>query len=200
MYIHKTSSHFLSRAKSAAFYATITKLSQSTIQLNVINHGPCFWNWFWNEYVTRSREMSHLSKIPISSFLHHFLKTQKCFILMQTPLQLDIWLQSYEGFDTAKNDMKQRNFNTVFCHYLQHNIPDIRLIPLDHVTYLFQNSNPELWHDSFIEIVQIKSYTPFTHDKSHTKLESSSQSRLLFQFRWVFCLHWKPNSTSIARN
>ena len=46
--------------------------------------------------------MSHLSKISISIFLHHFLKTPECFILMQTPLQLDIWFQSYEVFDNAK--------------------------------------------------------------------------------------------------
>ena len=52
---------------------------------------------------------------------------------MQTPLQLDTWLQSYEGFDNVKNSMKQRNLNTVFA-----NIPDIRLIPLDHVTYVTQ--------------------------------------------------------------
>ena len=66
--------------------------------------------------LTQSREMSHLSKISISIFLHHFLKTSKCLILMQTPLQLDIWLQSYEGFDNAKNNMKQRNSNTVFAN------------------------------------------------------------------------------------
>ena len=35
---------------------------------------------------------------------------------MQTPLQLDIWLQSYEGFDNAKNNIKQRNLNTVFAN------------------------------------------------------------------------------------
>ena len=35
---------------------------------------------------------------------------------MQTPLQLDIWLQSYEGFDNAKNIIKQRNLNTVFAN------------------------------------------------------------------------------------
>ena len=51
---------------------------------------------------------------------------------MQTPLQLDIWLQSYEGFVNAKNNIKQRNFNTV-SQYLKNNIPNIRLI---HVTYV----------------------------------------------------------------
>ena len=71
-----------------------------------------------------------MSKFSISIFLHHFLKTSKCFILMQSPLKLDIWLQSYEGFDNAKNNMKERNLNTVFA-----NISDIRLIPLNHVTY-----------------------------------------------------------------
>ena len=60
--------------------------------------------------------MSHLSKISFSFFLHHFLKTSKCFILMQTPLQLDIWLQSYEGFGNAKNNIMQRNLNTVFAN------------------------------------------------------------------------------------
>ena len=42
-----------------------------------------------------------LVEISISIFLNHILKTSKCFILMQTPLQLDIWLQSYDGFDNA---------------------------------------------------------------------------------------------------
>ena len=32
---------------------------------------------------------------------------------MQTPLQLDIWLQSYEEFVNAKNNKKQGNWNTV---------------------------------------------------------------------------------------
>ena len=35
---------------------------------------------------------------------------------MQTPLQLDIWFQSYEGFDNAKDTIKQRNMNTVFAN------------------------------------------------------------------------------------
>ena len=74
-------------------------------------------------FVTWSREMSHL---------HHFLITAICFILIQTPLELDIWLQSYEGFDNAKNNMK---FEQCFCQYLINNIPDIRLIPLDNVTF-----------------------------------------------------------------
>ena len=60
--------------------------------------------------------MSHLSKISISIFLHHCLTTSKCFILMQTPLQLDMWLQSYAGFDNAKNNIKQRNLNHVFAN------------------------------------------------------------------------------------
>ena len=54
---------------------------------------------------------------------------------MQTPLQLAIWLQSYEGFDIAKNN-KTKEFEHCFCQYLKNNIADIRLIPLDHVTDL----------------------------------------------------------------
>ena len=78
---------------------------------------------FKNEYVTRSRKMSHLSKISISIFLHHFLITWKCFILIQTPLQLEIWLQSYEEFVNAKNDIKQRNLNTVFANISTTTLP-----------------------------------------------------------------------------
>ena len=55
-----------------------------------------------NVYVTRSRKMSHLSNISISIFLHRFHNTYKCCNVMQTPSQLDMWLQSYEGFDNAK--------------------------------------------------------------------------------------------------
>ena len=51
-------------------------------------------------FVTRSREMSHVLnwKCSILRFLHYFLATQKCYILMHTPLESDIQLQSYEQF------------------------------------------------------------------------------------------------------
>ena len=39
------------------------------------------------------KEMSHLSKMSISIFLHHFLKTSKCFILMQTQYN---WISGYK--------------------------------------------------------------------------------------------------------
>ena len=38
----------------------------------------------------------------------------KCFILMQTPLKLDIWLQSYEGFDNAKTIWNKRIWTMFF--------------------------------------------------------------------------------------
>ena len=41
-------------------------------------------------------------KMLIPSFLCHILTTSKAFILMQTPLELEIWLQSYEEFVTAE--------------------------------------------------------------------------------------------------
>ena len=56
---------------------------------------------------------------------------------MQTLLQLDIWLQSYEGFDNAKNNMKQRNLNTVFANISKTTFPISDFIPLDHVTYFY---------------------------------------------------------------
>ena len=51
---------------------------------------------------------------------------------MQTPLKLDVWLQSYEEFVNPKNNIKQKNLNTVFANIYQKQY--IRLIPLDHVT------------------------------------------------------------------
>ena len=54
---------------------------------------------------------------------------------MQTPLQLEIWLQSYKGFDNGKQQYKTKELEHSFCQYLKTNIADIRLIPLDHVTY-----------------------------------------------------------------
>ena len=74
--------------------------------------------------MTWSREMSRLLKMSISIFLHHFLITSKCFILMQTPLQLDIWLQSYEEFVNAKT-IKNKGIWPLFMpisqkQYLRH--------------------------------------------------------------------------------
>ena len=62
------------------------------------------------------RNESLVENISIPIFLHHFNITSKCSILMQTPLQLDIWLQSYKAFVNAKNNIKQRNLNTVFTN------------------------------------------------------------------------------------
>ena len=42
---------------------------------------------------------------------------------IQTPLQLDIWLQSYEELVNAKNNMKQRNLNTVFANISKTTFP-----------------------------------------------------------------------------
>ena len=52
---------------------------------------------------------------------------------MQPPLKLDVWLQSYEEYINAKNNIKQKILNTVFAN-ISKTISDIRLIPLDHVT------------------------------------------------------------------
>ena len=52
--------------------------------------------------------------MSIPSFFAQFSKPQYCFILMQTLLTLDIWLQSYEEFVTLKNNIRQKNLKTVF--------------------------------------------------------------------------------------
>ena len=55
---------------------------------------------------------------------------------MQTPFKWDIWLQSYEEFVNAKNKIKQKDLNTVLATISRPIFPDIRFIPLDHVTYV----------------------------------------------------------------
>ena len=54
---------------------------------------------------------------------------------MQTPLQLDILLQSYEGFVNAKNNLKQRNLNTVFANIPKTTLPTsvIFLLIMSHI-------------------------------------------------------------------
>ena len=61
------------------------------------------------------KEMNHLSKMSIPIFLHHFRKTSNCFILMQTPLQSNIWWKSYEEFVIAKNNIKHCS-NTILTN------------------------------------------------------------------------------------
>ena len=52
-----------------------------------------------------------------------------------TPLQLDIWLQNYEGFVNAKNNIKQRNLNTVCANISNTTSPksDSFLLIMSHI-------------------------------------------------------------------
>ena len=54
---------------------------------------------------------------------------------MQTPLLLDIWLQSYEEFDNAKNSIKQRYLNSVFANISKTALPtsDSFLLIMSHI-------------------------------------------------------------------
>ena len=54
--------------------------------------------------------------ISISSFLCYFLIPTKCFIFSQTPFYFDVWLPSYEEFINAKNNINQKNLNTLFAN------------------------------------------------------------------------------------
>ena len=56
--------------------------------------------------------------------------------MLHFDVKLDIRLQSYEVFVNVKNNVKQKNLNPVFANISNHNIADIRLIPLDQVTYM----------------------------------------------------------------
>ena len=63
---------------------------------------------------------------------HHF----KMLHLDANPISIRYLVQSYDGLVNAKNNInKTKGFEHCFCQYLKNNIADIRLIPLDHVTY-----------------------------------------------------------------
>ena len=51
-----------------------------------------------------------------SYFLTPLSQTLAMLHVDANPLQLDVWLQSYEEFDNAKNNIKQRNLNPVFAN------------------------------------------------------------------------------------
>ena len=57
--------------------------------------------------MTRSRGMSHMSAIFNFDFQHKSLVYLKCFILIQTLSQSDIWLWRYKHFLKFKNNKKQ---------------------------------------------------------------------------------------------
>ena len=77
---------------------------------------------------------------------------------MQTPLQLDIWLQSYEEFVNGKNNIKQRNWNTVFANISKPLSPtsDSFLLIMSHMTH---------YHSSCVTII---STDPAWRPDSHT--------------------------------
>ena len=94
--------------------------------------------------------MSHLSK-------NHFLITSKCFIFMQTPLLLDIWLQSYKEFINATNNIKQRNLNTVFANISKPTWPtsdSFHLIMSHNIRHFFQDSLLEIVFSHFMLAVK----------------------------------------------
>ena len=69
-------------------------------------------------------------KMSIPSSFCQFPITSKCFILMQTPLKLDTWLQSYEEFVKAKNNIKQKNLKMFFANISETISPTSDSFPL----------------------------------------------------------------------
>ena len=64
-----------------------------------------------------------------------YLASSKCYIVMQTLLESDIYLQSNIQFISAENNInKTKEFELFLCQYLRNNICNLQLISLDHVT------------------------------------------------------------------
>ena len=67
------------------------------------------------EYATRSKGMSHMSANSILIFQYRSLVHLKYYILIQTPSQSDIWLQSYEQFFEFKSNVKHKNLSPLLA-------------------------------------------------------------------------------------
>ena len=70
-----------------------------------------------NESLVQNLNFYFLTPLSYNFEILHFDANP---ILTQTPLQLDIWLQSYEGFVDAKT-IKTKEFDNCFCQYLKNN-------------------------------------------------------------------------------
>ena len=81
---------------------------------------------------------------------------------MQTPLQLDIWLQSYEGFVNTKNNIKQRNLNTVFANISKTTSPtsDSFLLIMSHI-------RTNIWQWSWSPAVPTETIAVFAKQRPH---------------------------------
>ena len=64
-----------------------------------------------HKYVTRSRGMSHMLAIFNFDFSIQITCPFKCYILIQSSSQSDIWLQRYEQFFKFKNNVKHKNLS-----------------------------------------------------------------------------------------
>ena len=69
-------------------------------------------------------------------FLTPLFQNSKMLHFDANLLQLDIWLQNYDGFDNAKDNMKQRNLNTVFANISKPTSPtsDSFLLIMSHMS------------------------------------------------------------------
>ena len=60
---------------------------------------------------TQSKGMSHMSAV-FNFILQNKKAHFKCYMLVHTPSQSDIWLQRYEQLSEAENNIKHNEFVT----------------------------------------------------------------------------------------
>ena len=102
LHIHIFETHCAHHAESVLSIAGISKTFISTIN------------------VTWSKEMSHLSKILNSFFLHHFLVISKMFYFDANPITIGyLDYKVMKDLSMLKNNIKQE-FEHCFCQYRQH--------------------------------------------------------------------------------
>ena len=183
------------------------------------NKLPLSLLWTLTQYVTWSREMSHLSKMFNSHFLTPLSQSHNFEMLhfYANPLQLDIWLQSYEEFVNAKNNIKQRNWNTVFANISKPISPtsDSFLLIIIYITMIwngafidfqwsFGKTNWQVFNTKHVSSQLVRDKNPFCVFEQrfhHGRMQYSIiPLRGLFKLAdywnwstlyWIYDAHWK---------
>ena len=92
-------------------------------------------------YVMRSNKLRLMLGTTKFCFAVYMSKHSESFALLKTSSKSDLRFQRYRHFCVAENDKLQKEFHTTCIIRCISNIPDIRLIPLDHLTYALKRWN-----------------------------------------------------------
>ncbi len=114
------------------------RLTLSSLRCTTQGHGwPQFWakilgQKIWYMWCDQTKWVLWQA-LSNFTFLVYLVKQTESFVLLKTSSKSDVWFQWYIQFCPAEINKIQKEFHWMYCKF---NIPNIRLIPLDHFTYI----------------------------------------------------------------